>query len=112
MKISLPYKPDKICCLTSCPQCGRYISMPDVHPSLDMYELVCSMRSCNGCPSNPLKFCHQCCQSPKVPKRHIKIRIKHYLDSRRDYRIKGSQIRKMTNEEKINIIEEVLVGTY
>ena len=40
IKCSLKYRPDKICCFTSCPQCGRYIGEEEI-PNPLFYDTIC-----------------------------------------------------------------------
>ena len=106
--MKLPYKPNKICCLTSCPKCGRYISESEI-PELEQYELACSKDSCLKCDYNPMLGCHHHCRHPNQPTKNVKIRIGHYLRTRYQRFMKdGDESRRMTDGEKTSIIKELL----
>ena len=104
----LLYKPDKVCCLTGCPICGRYFSNCEL-PNLEFYECICSKRKCFECSSNPMLSCpHGCGDFPISSQRSARTRIRNYVRTRLREQRYGENTRKMLNVEKRNILRDLL----
>ena len=111
-KIKLPYKPNKMCCLTSCPICGRYFSVHEVVPDKSYFEKFCLKRSCSDCDDNPMLRCGGGCIHVHFSHRkNVKFRINNYWNTRQK-RLLGhkEEPRRISDDEKTSIIYELLNG--